>query len=479
MSLPETQPLTHRGVTLVVDVDGTLLKTDLLWEGLALIVTRRPGHIVAAAGAVLRGKAALKAFVAEHADIAVDHLPLSSPALELIERAKESGSEIVLASGSHVTLVEAIARRVGAHRSHGTQGVDNLTGHAKLTLIGEHYDEFDYVGNSRADIPLWRRARRAVALNAGFLTQRLARRARPDLIVMSEPESRWRSWVRALRPHHWAKNALLFLPALAAHLTPTPALALRLIAGFLAFSALASAVYLFNDVADLASDRVHPEKRSRPLAAGEIPIPHAIAAAVVLVGFSGALATQLPTDFALALAAYLIITSGYSLTLKQVPVIDVITLASLYTVRIVAGAGLAQVSLSRWFLAFAIFLFFSLALIKRAVELRRAQERQEDALAGRGYRAEDLPVVTTTGTAAAGASALVYCLYITGDDVLRLYSNPDFLWAGLPIFLFWITRLWLLTGRGELHEDPVAFALKDPATYATLVLFMLTVWISA
>lgn len=463
-----------------MDVDGTLLRSDLLWEGLAWILTRRPRRLLPALLALSRGRPSLKALLARESAIDIDDLPLEPAALELIEEAKATGVKVILASAAHESQVDRLKDRVGADLAWGSDGATNLKGPRKLSHIQEHFREFDYVGNSRADLPLWEAARRPIALNAGPLTLRVAKRTRPDItVVRRERPSTWRLWIRQLRPHHWAKNALLFVPALAAHLSPSPELAVRLLAGFAAFSATASAVYLFNDLADLASDRTHPRKRHRPLAAGEISIPSAMVAGLLLIAAAAVVAWQLSPRFAGVLAAYLVITYAYSLSLKQHLAIDVITLATLYTVRIVAGAVLVEVPLSRWFLAFSIFLFLSLALAKRAVELRGAAARNATSIAGRGYRPEDLPTLAAMGVAAAAASALVYCLYITGDDVTRLYANPDLLWIGLPLFLYWNLRLWLFADRGTLQEDPVAFALKDPITYVVAAVFLAVIWIAA
>ena len=293
------------------------------------------------------------------------------------------------------------------------------------------------------------------------------------------PLPAWRPWLRAVRPHQWAKNSLMFLPALAAHLPLAVSLVSRLALGFVAFSSLASGVYLLNDVVDLSSDRSHPRKKNRPIAAGEIDSVQALAVSVTLVAVSALLAVWLNGAFAAVLALYLLISTVYSLFLKEHVIIDVITLATLYTVRIVAGATLVGVPLSRWFLAFSIFLFLSLALVKRAVELRGARHRGAGSVAGRGYRSADAGVLSIVGISSATAAALVYCLYITGDSVLTLYSRPDLLWLGLPIFLYWIIRIWLLALRGDLHEDSVVFALRDPPTYLALAAFIFTVWIAS
>lgn len=277
------------------------------------------------------------------------------------------------------------------------------------------------------------------------------------------------AWLRALRPQQWSKNALLLLPALAAHIAWDAATATRVALGLLAFCAAASAGYLLNDVLDAAHDRAHAWKRTRPIAAGEIAPAAAIAAAALLFAVSLALGLALDTRFAGALLIYAVLTAAYSVTLKRVPLLDVVTLGILYTVRLVAGAALVTVPLSRWFLAFAIFFFLGLALVKRFTELR---ERADAApVAGRDYAATDRDVLRSLGTAAAMVAALVYCLYITGPDAARLYARPDVLWAGLPILLYWQARVWLLAGRGTLHADPVAFALTDRTTLVLLALF--------
>lgn len=295
------------------------------------------------------------------------------------------------------------------------------------------------------------------------------------------------TWIRAVRVHQWSKNGLILLPALAAHLGPDPDTLVRLAAAFVSFSLLASAVYLLNDMVDLEHDRAHPVKRKRPLAAGEIGRGTALVVMAAAAVLSLLLALRLPADFLQAWLAYLVVTTAYSFWLKRVVVLDVVVLAALYTVRVVAGAAAVTVPLSRWFLAFSIFLFLSLALLKRFVETLGAsegagagsetpEENGEAAnLAGRGWELRDGPVLMGLGTASAVASALVYCLYISGDEVSHLYGRPDALWLGLPVLLYWLGRVWLLAGRGDVHEDPLLFALQDPASYGVLVALGLTV----
>lgn len=272
-------------------------------------------------------------------------------------------------------------------------------------------------------------------------------------------------WFRALRVHQWAKNLLLLLAPLAAHRAPAPDLVLGVAVSFLSFSLLASSVYLINDIEDVDHDRAHPTKRRRPLASGQLTVGAAAGAAALLAAIAFGLALSLPPTFRLVWAAYLALSTAYSFGLKRVVVLDVMVLGALYTSRVVAGAAAVDVPLSRWFLAFTVFFFSSLALLKRLVESIGVAERAEDLVAGRGWRAADVPVLLGFGAACSVASALVYCLYITSDEVRRLYERPDVLWLGLPVFLYWLGRVWLLAHRGEVHEDPVLFALRDRSSY--------------
>lgn len=460
---------------LIVDVDGSLVRTDLLWEGLVQLA-RQPARLPGLLRALLGGRAALKAFAARHASPVVATVPLAASVESLMEQACAEGRPVVLVSGAHETQVEALRKRVGANLAWGSDGAVNLTGRIKLERIETRFSQFDYVGNALADVAIWVKARRAYAVNAGPVTLWRARRARPDLVVLREGEARWRAWGRALRPHQWTKNLLLFVPALAAHLPWSLGLGIRLLAGFAAFSLAASSVYIVNDIIDAPHDRSHRTKRRRPFAAGELGIPSGLAAAAGLAVVSMLLALQLPKEFQVVLLLYLALTLVYSYTLKRRPLLDVMVLATLYTIRVVAGGALVGVPLTRWFLAFSIFLFLSLALVKRVVELRLGAAAEVGLPSSRGYVRGDIPVLTGLGGAAAVASALVYCLYITDDDVWRLYQRPDLLWAGLPLLLYWQARVWLLTGRDVVHEDPLVFAMRDPVSYAVLASLLLIVY---
>lgn len=467
-------------VPLVVDVDGTLLRTDLLWEGLLRMMFERPHRIFGALLALPHGRSAFKTFVADCVDVRCESLPLDPAVLELVEQARRRGRTVVLASAAARSQVVDLARRVPVDRILASEPDLNLKGRRKLDALQNEFDSFDYVGDHHADLPLLASARRPYVVRPSPRLLRRLRSVRPDVQIIGTGErSGVLGWLRSLRPHQWAKNTLLFLPALAAHVPWSPGLWTDLLLGFVSFSAGASALYILNDLADLPYDRSHPLKRKRPLAAGSASIRFALAATAGMLTLSILLAVRLDARFAAVLVTYLLLNASYSMLLKRVVVLDVIVLASLYTIRILAGAVLVDIQLSQWFLAFSIFLFLSLALLKRATELRRMKGIPEgESLPGRGYRVEDASVLLGAGAAAAMASALVYCLYIAGPDVRLLYTTPDLLFLGLPILLYWKLRIWLLAFRGRVDDDPVIFALRDRVSYVCLAAFFLTVWLA-
>ncbi len=285
--------------------------------------------------------------------------------------------------------------------------------------------------------------------------------------------------LRGVRPHQWAKNTLIFAPAIAAHLVFDVALAGRLLMGVAAFSGVAGASYLFNDVRDAEADRWHVAKRERPFAAGQMSVRAAFVAAAVLAALSLVLALILSPRFAGVLAIYGLGATAYTVALKRWAAVDVIVLTALYATRVVAGAVLVDVHLTRWFLAFSIFAFGSLALAKRVAETQDVGARHVDVMAGRGYHGDDLPILTAMGGAAVIASALVYSLYIMGEEASALYDTPGLLWLGLLLFVYWMMRIWLFASRGTLREDPVAFAARDRASYVVVAAFLFTVWMAA
>lgn len=466
---------------LVVDVDGTLAATDLLWEGLVRVVFARPHRIPVLVASLPRGRARFKARVAQEARLDLKAIPLREDVVRRIDEARAAGRRVILASAAHVSQVQMLADRVGADEVLASSNENNLKGDSKLDRLRSRADEFEYIGDATVDLPLLLEARRSVVVDPSpWLRWKLRGSTSVDGLEVMETVGggRLRIWLDALRVHQWAKNALLVLPLMAAHLTWTPELALSVAGGFGAFSLLASSIYLLNDLSDLPADRAHPTKRRRPLARGQISIPTAFLGVVVLIGTSVFLTTWLPVSFSLTLGVYLALNLGYSWGLKRIVVLDVVILAALYTVRVVAGATLAEIALTDWFLAFSVFFFLSLAVLKRVVELELHGElAQQPTDQRRPYEPADVPVLRTVGLVAGILSALVFCLYITGP-VRQLYTRPELLWAGLPLFLYWVVRIWLIAMRGEVEEDPVVFVLRDAPSYLVLAAFLAVVYVA-
>jgi 4-hydroxybenzoate polyprenyltransferase len=439
-------------VPLCVDLDGTLVRSNVLVETLVGALKQQPLVVFAVPFWLARGRAALKRELAARADIDVSRLPYDDKVLADIRRERLAGRSVYLATAAD----EAIARRIADHLGLfddvvASNGRENLKGEAKARALAARFGEkgFDYVGNDRHDVAVWNRAREAI---------RVERRAHPFAAL-----------ARALRPLHWAKNLLVFLPLAAAHRILDRDGFILALEAFVAFCFVASAVYLANDLADLQDDRRHPAKRLRAVASGDIPIEAALILVPVLLVLGGAIAWRLPPAFGALLAAYVAVNALYSIGLKRVALVDVFVLAGFYTLRILAGGAATGVPVSHWLLALSLFGFLSLALAKRYVEVSALAARAETHARGRGYLAGDAQVLGWLGVASGCLSVLVLALYITSRDVTALYSRPELLWFACPLMLYWISRVWLLAHRGELHEDPLVFALRDPSSYTVAV----------
>lgn len=468
---------------LVVDLDGTLLRSDLLLETAVAFVRSEPLSVLKPLGWLAGGKAALKEQLARATDIDVTVLPYDDAVLARLAAEKRDGRRLVLATASHELLAERVATHLGLFDEVlATADGHNLSAHNKRdTLLARFGDKgFDYLGNSADDLPVWAAARQAWLVNAGSAVERRARAQGNVTGVIGRPAAGTQQWLKALRLHQWPKNLLIFVPLLAAHRLTDPALVWQGVLAFLFFGLCASSVYLLNDLLDLADDRHHPAKRQRPFAAGHLSIGAGLLAfpALLAGAFAGAL-LLLPTEFAGVLAAYYLVTLTYSLVLKRHMAVDVITLAMLYTLRIVAGAAALGLSPTSWMLAFSMFIFLSLALIKRYTELHDAQRRGHNGKArGRGYYADDLPMVSSLGAASGYLAVMVLALYIDDQATAALYTHPQLIWLACPLLLFWITRAWMLAHRGQMHDDPVIFAIRDRTSLVTGALFGLVFWIA-
>jgi 4-hydroxybenzoate polyprenyltransferase/phosphoserine phosphatase len=449
-------------VPLAVDLDGTLIATDLLWEGLFLLLRKNPLYLFLVPFWLARGPATLKLEMAKRIDIDAASLPYRKEVMERLQAAHAAGRKLVLATGTPRKFAEQIAAHLGIFDAVlATDGAENLTSHRKRAALVAAYGDagFDYYGNSRHDLEIFDAAREAAVVAPDRSAARWQAKHGCELIATPKPT--FKTILKMLRVHQWLKNGLIAVPVVLSHEYFNPGMVLSCLLAFISFSTAASAIYILNDCFDLALDRRHPTKRNRPFACGLLSMRFGMASIVVLLAVSFATAALLPVLFLAVLAAYLVATTAYSLSVKRMLLLDVLMLAGLYTMRILAGAAATNIGVSFWLLAFSTFFFLSLALVKRYVELRSSMLVPGERIAGRGYRAEDQEIVAQAGIASAFSAALVLALYIDSAAVRELYSHPWMVWPLAPIVLYLTMRIWILARRDELHDDPVVFIVRD------------------
>jgi len=454
---------------LCVDLDGTLVKSDTLVDSLLTLVRMHPAAVLKLPARLLLGKAAFKAFVTESISLDVAHLPYNRGLLQYLNQEHARGRDIFLATGADERLARRVADHLGIFSGVlGSDGATNLTGARKLDGLRNRLGSggFDYIGNDAPDLPLLENAAEAMVANPSlWLRMRLYRRGIQPTHVFREGRPVLQSLVKALRPHQWAKNLLIFVPVLCSHALTAGKL-LTALAAFACFSLAASAGYLINDLVDVEADRRHPHKRMRPFAAGDLPALTGIVVAVIFL-LLGLLGVELvPGRFFAWLLIYQATTLAYSFYLKRIALVDVLVLSGLYSLRMLAGASATQTPISHWLAGFSMFLFLSLAIVKRFAELENLRATNVLPKNGRGYLIADLDQLRSFGTASAYAAVVIFAIYITNPDVVKLYHQPRLLWLSVPLIILWINRVWLLASRGELNEDPVAFALTDPMSLA-------------
>jgi len=459
-------------VPLFVDLDGTLIKTDLLVESALRLLKSSPFSLFACLIWLIRGgKAGLKAEIARRVELDASLLPLQQGLVDFLRNEATAGRTLYLATASDLRLAESVANRLGFFTGllASTPGT-NLKGTRKLEAIlaTTGGDPFDYAGNAHADMPVWAAARQVLVVNPEPGVAAAAQARFKVKQVFEDRPPTLRTWLRAVRLHQWLKNLLLFVPLLTAHAFTGAAL-MTLALGFVAFGCVASGTYLLNDLLDLDSDRRHPRKSKRPFAAGDISPIAGLMAMLALLVTGLAMAATLSTPFFLSTLAYLVLTLSYSLYFKTYVLIDVLLLAGLYTVRIIAGALAIGVSVSSWLLAFSIFVFLNLALVKRCSELKTIESQSRTSASGRDYRLSDMGILNSMGVAAGYISVLVLALYVDNPDVRNVYSHPFLLWLLCPLMMYWVSRLWIKTSRGEMNDDPLLYSLRDRASW---IIFM-------
>ncbi len=459
----------HDTLPLVVDLDGTLIFSDLLWEALLVFLKTSFLRAWLLPIWVTRGKAAFKARLAREVSVDPATLPYDRRLIEMIGEARAQGREVVLATGSHAHFAGLIAEHLGLFdRVLATSAGTNFTSHNKAQELVRLFGErgFDYIGNARADVPVWQASRSAYSVSLrefrlpdGRVTTRVgAPRMRPA-----------RALFKALRPRQWLKNLLVFVPMLAGHALTGAALLPSLLA-FAAFSMCASSAYLLNDALDAPDDRMHPTKHRRPIAAGALPLSLALTASPVLALCALALCLAFNPLLLGVVAVYFLTTLAYSIYLKRRLMVDIVTLAILYSLRVLGGSAATGIAPSFWLIAFSFFIFLSLALLKRYSELLNLHRAGKEKTRGRGYSTADKAPIGIMGINTAFVAVLIFMLYFNSQNVLELYAHPAWLLGILPLLVFWLGRLWTLTFRGQVNEDPVLYVSKDRVS---LVVFAL------
>ncbi len=470
-------------VALAVDLDGTLTLSDTLHEGLVKLLKTRPFDLLRLPAWLRAGKARLKREVARRAPLDVSLLPYHEPVLDRVREARAAGRRTVLATASDETVAQAVADHLGLFDEViASDGNNNLSGDKKRDALVERFGPggFDYVANGPVDKPVWSAARTAILANAAPSLAADVGTGHDNIETLSQKAGYLAPLLRAARPYQWVKNLLIFVPILAAQKLDGGSI-LQAALAFLFFSLAASSVYLVNDLMDLEADRRHPRKKQRPFATGQLPVMPALltAAALIVVSLIGGFLVA--PLFGLVLVGYLIVTGSYSLWIKRFPLIDVIVLAGLYTLRIIAGSTAADITPTLWLLAFSMFLFTSLAFAKRYAEVADVFKRGESDVDGRGYRAGDQNVLMALGTAAGIASIVTLALFVNNPTDPDLYNTPELLWGVCPVLLYWVAHIWLAAQRGTLTDDPIVFAFRDSVSRAALVVafipIALAIWL--
>lgn len=455
---------------ICVDLDGSLIHSDLLLESFLLLLKRNPLYLFLVPLWLLGGKARLKAEIASRVEFNGAALPYTKPLLAWLQTQKEGERPLWLVTASDQRLARSVADHVGVFDGVlASNGQTNLAGSNKAAELVSKFGEkgFDYVGNHRVDLKVWAHARKAIVVNASEGLVASAGKLCEVAHVVPPIKGLLKSVAKALRVHQWAKNALVIVPLLAAHrLSELPVLIDGALA-FLAFSLCASSVYLLNDMLDLEADRQHHSKCNRPFAAGRLSLVFGLLAAPALLVGALLISCLLPAKFLLVLAVYYAATLLYSFGLKKVVMVDVLALAGLYTIRIVAGSAAMAIPLSFWLLMFATFIFLSLAIVKRYAELFVMRQQGKLKAKGRGYQVEDISLLQSLGAASGYLSILVLALYLNSPDIAKLYAQPKIAWGLVPIMLYWISRIWMETHRGNMHDDPLVYALKDRISLLT------------
>jgi len=467
---------------LVIDLDGTLVLTDTLHESVIKFLTKKPFlHFLLMLSWLFYGKAKFKDNLSQRTEIRVDLLPYNQLFLAWIKLERDAGRKLILCTAAN----EKIANKIASHLEIFddvicSTKIKNISGENKALILKERFSKtgFIYAGNSFDDLVVWKQASETIVVNASKSLKDSLKKIVDSFLDFPHASKKMTYLLRPLRLHQWAKNFLIFLPLIAAHQFYNFENILMLIGAFVSIGLCASSTYVFNDLIDLESDRLHARKKLRSFASGEIPLKFSLVM-LSLLPLSIFLALIIGKNFALILLLYIGITLSYSLYLKSIVIVDCIVLAALYTIRIIAGAIVINNIPSFWLVAFSTLFFFSLAFLKRYSELLSSQNIGQNIVYGRGYFSSDSPLILSLGLSSGLGSVIVMMLYLNSPEILELYNYPEIVWCTIPILLFWVSHIWLQAHRGNVHDDPVIFAIKDRISIFSVIGFFICIILGA
>ncbi|MDR2188235.1 MAG: UbiA family prenyltransferase [Azonexus sp.] len=465
---------------LVVDLDGTLTPTDTLHESLIQLVKQSPLNLFRLPLALLKGKAVFKEEVAAQVDIDPVQLPYRQDVLDYIRSEKAKGRPIILATAAHASIAKNVANYLDLFdQVLATESDRNLKGAVKLqTIRAKVGEKFSYAGDSATDLPIWQAASSAILVGVEAKTADDVKRTTTIEHEFPKESVNLKVWLRALRVHQWLKNLLLFVPLLTAFLFHDVGKLITMCIAFLAFSFAASGTYILNDLWDLNNDRQHPRKRNRPFASALLPIHHGLAMSASILGLAFVMGILVSPAFVLILFLYVVLTTAYSWLLKTYVLIDVLMLSLLYTLRILAGSIAVAIPVSSWLFAFSVFIFLSLALVKRCAEMVSLKQANREIARGRDYRVSDLVILWPMGVGTALSAVVIFGLFISTPETQARYAKPQLLWLVAVGLIYWLGRLWVKTSRGEMHDDPVVYAIKDRGSRVVMI-FMFAIMMLA
>jgi len=454
-----------------VDMDGTLVKTDIAQE-LILQCFKKFSLFSSLISLTFSGRSNIKRFLADNTEFSEERLPYNQAVIDYLIAQKAEGREIILATASDRVIAEKVANHLGFFDAVlASEPGTNLKGRHKLNAIQFHSGDrgFEYIGDAKADYPIWKAADRSGFVNVSAKPETIVEDKSKHSLHVNDSSNPFRAFLKAIRPHQWAKNILVFLPLFFAHLYFSVDALFSASLTFLVFSLCASGIYLINDLLDIELDRKHTTKKKRPFAAATLQPVTGVAASILLISISLlACFFLLNIKVFVVLVIYMMITNLYSFYLKDYSTIDVITLTILYTIRIVAGAVAVGVVLSPWLFNFSLFFFLSLAYMKRYIEV--ARYAKEGKLSGRNYSADEANIIMMMGIVNGGIAIFTLTMYLNDEYVLATYLSPHLLWLICPLLLFWIYRAWMWAKRGKIDDDPVVFAIKDRVSFITALL---------